>query len=264
MNGIVLLYFNEKGGVGKTTLSALTGYIFDHENKKCLEIDLDPQHNLTDVLSETYQNGKPFNPTINLRNGLTNEDLSPCICHADKNVDVIQSNISLIDWQREVDRIKRPDRFNILNQLLRPLKSDYDYIIVDVPPTFNAFSMNAIFAADGISLVLQTEKSSYTSALDTVQMLGTLKQSYGIHFKFLGAILYLMIRASTTKKIKNEAKHTFKGFLFNNVIRYHERINRFTDSGIKDKDYWDKKAIGMYNQLVNELQNKVKGDIINA
>ncbi|MCE2138623.1 AAA family ATPase, partial [Streptococcus thermophilus] len=75
----------------------------------------------------------------------------------------------------KVEKIKNHDRMLILKTLIEQFKSQFEYIIIDVPPTLSIFTNNAILASDYVSLVLQTQKQAYTSVLKTAQYMYQLK-----------------------------------------------------------------------------------------
>ena len=254
--GRTILNYNFKGGVGKTTITGMEGYILAGEHQKTLLIDFDPQANLTSMIAKTYH--KKLAPTISLTTALQNGDLSESICKANDYLDIVPTSWDLIHWSSRAERVGSPNRYRILNYLLKPLKPKYKYILIDVPPTFAPYSLNAIFAADDIAIVLETQESAYTSALKTVKTLGDLREKYSIKFHFLGVILYLMINAKVDRQVAHKSIDTFKEFLFKNPVKRQERVKGFSMNGISDKTYWDKRAIGMYKCLTDETQKRVK------
>ena len=259
MKGITLLNYNFKGGVGKTTLTGMEGYILASKGKKILLVDFDPQSNLTEMMFETYK--KSPKPTTPFAKGLTNLDLTDSVVHLSNKMDIIPGDWNINDWPERVSNIARRKRWQILSHLLLPFKHDYDYILVDTPPTLNDIVKNAIFAADGISVVLQTQKMAYTSSLKTIQELVKYRRNYGAKFTFLGVVLYLFNKAKIDREIIQKAKSTFSGALYDNPIHYQERVKGFTATGIKDRDYWDQRVLGSYSSITNELLNKVRGMI---
>ncbi|WP_458928398.1 hypothetical protein, partial [Escherichia coli] len=104
-----------------------------------------------------------------------------------------------------------------------------------------------------ISIVLQTQKQSYTSSLKTATHLGELREQYNGSFQLVGVILYLMKpRAKVDTEISAQAKDFFGEGVFSNSIRTQERVKTFANEGIRNKDHWDKRAIQMYQMVLNE------------
>ncbi|WP_220751637.1 ParA family protein [Apilactobacillus xinyiensis] len=256
MVGKVLMNYNFKGGVGKSTLTAMQGYLMAKKNKKILLIDFDPQENLSEMICDTYKIYKdamvPFSKSLN------NGNLSSSIVSMTNNLDIIKADDGLNEWTDRISNLKKSVRWNILREKIEPLKNDYDYILIDVPPTFNDIVANAIFACDGISVVLQTQKMSYTSALKTVKKLISLRAEYNPSFKFLGVIIYLYQKAKIDNEIAKDAQNYFKKAVYENKIQAQERVKGFTAYGITERDHWDFRSIGMYQRVVDEIEERAQ------
>ncbi|XIF19949.1 MAG: ParA family protein [Acetilactobacillus jinshanensis] len=258
--GKTLLHSAFKGGCGKTAITVITAYLLRHMGKRVLLIDLDPQANSSEIMSYTYHSHQK--PVVSLYHGLLHFDLSHSIVHLDSKMDVIPSDWSLSVWPEKIEKYNMHDRNLILKHVLAPLKPKYDYILIDVPPTLSAFTNNALLASDYVSLVLQTQRQSYTSVLKTAQYMYQLKQSYPkeANYQLLGVILYLVKKhAKTDREISNEAKKSFGNAVYKHPIWQQERIKVFGDQGIHNEDYWDRRAFKMYKGTVNEELNRMKG-----
>jgi len=159
----VIALFNQSGGVGKSTLTMNLGYSLVKKKKKVLLIDLDPQASLTtfmgiepheldltiyDALVETFH--------LNIKNNLHGLDLAPT------NI-----NLSLAEMEL-VSALNREQR---LKQVLSPLLPDYDFILIDCPPSLGILSILALTAATHLLVPIETEFKSYFGTgllLDTV------------------------------------------------------------------------------------------------
>lgn len=260
--GITLLNYNFKGGVGKTTLTGMQAYLIANKNKKVLLIDMDPQANLTEMMSETYH--KKLDPVIDLYDGFSKGNLKNTLVHVSNNIDILPADWNLNKLINKLAPIKQNSRWNLLRNMLEPFKSSYDYILLDVPPTLNDIVTNAIFAADGISIVLETQKMAYTSALKTLKQLIVYRNKYNAKFRFLGVVLYLFNKAKIDKEITKAAQKTLKGALFVTPIRFQERVKGFTANGIREHDFWDTRVIENYKRVNNEILDSVKKMILNG
>ncbi len=252
-----LVHFNFKGGVGKTSISTLSSYLLAERKKKTLLIDLDPQSNATEIVKETFKNLP--DPKTSFYEGLLKLDLSDSIVSATDYLDVIPADWSLSLWSSKVESYKERDRNLILKNLIARFKQDYDYIIIDVPPTLSVFTNNAILACDYISLILQTQRQAYTSVLKTAEYLNQLRDDYSASFKLVGVILYLVKKNARVDKIISEtAKDSFGEAVFANTIQTRERVKAFSNDGIKNKDMWDKQVLKMYGFVLNEELTRIK------
>lgn len=253
---ITLLNYNFKGGVGKTTLTGMQAYLLSRQGKRVLCVDIDPQSNLTEMISETYDNHQ--DPMTDLYNGFNKGSLENSVVHISKNLDLIPSDWDLNKLVNKLAFIRQDKRWNLLRNMLKPFQDKYDYILLDVPPTLNDIVINAIFAADGISIVLQTQKMAYTSALKTIKELVKFRNVYHTEFHFLGVVIYLVNKAKVDRDVVHAAKSTLKGALFDTPIKFQERVKGFTANGIKDRDHWDERAIGNYYRVNNEIIKTAK------
>ncbi|MEL6718418.1 MAG: ParA family protein [Bacteroidota bacterium] len=144
---IIISLMNHKGGVGKTTSAINIGAGMVELGKKVLLIDLDPQANLTLSLGIPRQQ-------ITIYEGLRGEsELQPYTVK--ENFDVITSNLNLSSAEMEL--INEAGREYILRELLEPLQAEYDYIVIDCPPSLGLLTLNALTSSSCVIIPLQTQ-----------------------------------------------------------------------------------------------------------
>ncbi len=145
--GIIISLLNHKGGVGKTTSAINIGAGMVELGRRVLLVDLDPQANLTlslgvprqpNTIYEAVRGESPLVP-YNVREGL----------------DVVISTLDLSGAEMEL--INEAGREFILRELFDPIKEDYDYIIIDCPPSLGLLTLNALTSSDLVYIPLQTE-----------------------------------------------------------------------------------------------------------
>ncbi len=144
---IVISLLNHKGGVGKTTSAISIGAGLVELGKRVLLLDLDPQANLTLSLGIGRQ------PTSIYESLRGEADLAPV--EAKPNLDVIISTLDLSGAEMEL--INEAGREFILRDLLDPLHDDYDFVIIDCPPSLGLLTLNALTASRYVYIPLQTE-----------------------------------------------------------------------------------------------------------
>jgi chromosome partitioning protein len=145
--GKIFSLLNHKGGVGKTTSAINIGAGFVELGKKALLIDLDPQANLTLSLGATR-------PSQTIYEAIRGEsELLPVTVK--ENLDVVVSTLDLSGAEMEL--INEAGREFILRELFAPLREEYDYIIIDCPPSLGLLTLNALTSSDFVIIPLQTE-----------------------------------------------------------------------------------------------------------
>ena len=145
--GKVISILNHKGGVGKTTSAINIGAALVELGKKILLIDLDPQANLTVSL------GIPRQPTTIYEAMRGEAELAPYTLR--KNFDVIMSTLDLSGAEMEL--INEAGREFILRELFEPVIEEYDYIIIDCPPSLGLLTLNALTGSNYAIIPMQTE-----------------------------------------------------------------------------------------------------------
>ena len=143
----VITLANFKGGVGKTTSAINIGAGLSNKGKKTLLIDLDPQFNLTQSLGI-------INPERTIYSALIGkENLLPVEVY--KSLDIIPSSLDLI--KAEIELSGEFKREFILSKLIEPIKTNYDYIVIDCPPALGLLTLNSFVASDLIFIPIEAE-----------------------------------------------------------------------------------------------------------
>lgn len=253
---------NFKGGVGKTkTVTMLAYENATQYNKNTLVIDLDPQGNATRILAKT---GNIEDISKNITDGFQNGDLTNQITPIINNLDLIASNTAFRNLSKILMQ-KFPEdedkQINYLHNLIEPLKSKYDSIYIDVPPTISDYSDNAMLAADYCIIVLQTQELSLDGAQTYIAYMQYLADSYSNNLQVLG-IIPCMLRPGgrVDTKILNQAQELYGGNVLDTVVKYQERLKVYDVEGIKvnysytgKPDGWDLKAHQVFIDVLNEL-----------
>ena len=149
--GKIIAIANQKGGVGKTTTAVNISACLALAGKKVLLIDSDPQGNATSGVGGTKDVEKStYDLIINKEN--INNVIQKC---AVKNLDLCASNISLAG--AEVELVSQISRETKLKEALATCIGEYDYIIIDCPPSLGLVTINAFTAADSVLVPIQCE-----------------------------------------------------------------------------------------------------------
>jgi chromosome partitioning protein len=177
--GKVLSISNHKGGVGKTTSAINIGAGLNKLGKKVLLIDLDPQANLSQSLGLTNQEKTIY--------GALKGDykLEPVMVL--KGLDVIPSTLDLSG--AEIELSSEPGREYILKELIEDIRSDYDYIIIDSPPSLGLLTINSFTAADEILIPLQAQFLAMQGLAKLVEVVEKIKSRLNKKLKMGGVFI---------------------------------------------------------------------------
>lgn len=220
-------------------------------------VDFDPQANASEILRKTFDN--PVEPEISFWEGLTKADLTKSVTKFTNNISMLEADWGLVGFAELLNVYKNSDRKYYLRELLKPIKDNYDYILIDTPPTLSDFTNNAIFASNYVVAVMQTQEQAYSSTLKFIAYLQDLVK-YDNDFDLLGVIRYLVKKNGTVDRaIQRDSKKTLGNAIFDTTIYQRERVKGFGRKGItkpENYDIWDKKALYMYQTLLDEILSK--------
>lgn len=254
---------NQKGGVGKTTNSIMLSYMLAKMGIKTLLIDLDPQANATKALLMTKSNISDDIFTIDktIMAGIQDDDFSDLPFNIMDNLDVLPSYSDFKGFTRFLYRNTETDYEvdHYLEHLIEPLKKSYDIIFIDIPPFSVETTNNATILSDYVLISLQTQERSMTGAENFLKTLSSIVEKYDLNTDILGIIEVLQKKqGSVDRYIIEQAKKEFgQENIFKTIIPQMERLKRFDINGIKEDDFFDKKVIGLYNQLTNEFLKRL-------
>lgn len=255
---------NQKGGVGKTTNTTLISYTLATMGLKVLVADLDPQSNATKSLMLTKSTNNPNEvATINktIMRGVQDRDLTDLPIKIIPNLYLLPSFIDFEDFAKHLykntDSEKEEDFF--LEPLFKPLKNNFDLILIDVPPLTPEVTKNAVTMSDYVLISLQTQERSLTGAENYIKTLSKLKAKYNLPIDIIGILQVLhQNRGTVDQFIMNNAKEEFgKESIFKTVVPQMERIKRFDINGIRNKDQFDKKVLSLYRTVTEELLTRI-------
>ena len=285
-----ILYGNMKGGVGKTTNSVMTAYQLAKLGYKTLVCDLDPQANATQLLRRTYglQQGTDLQIGKTMMVALSEENIKPAIVNIMDNLYLLPSSEDFKNYpdflemkfmldkekiesgdsttlQSEMSKVKE-QRIAYFSQQLAKVRDEYDFIIIDVPPTLSVFTDSAIYATDYVIIVLQTQQRSLDGAETFFEYLQQMYNDYAnIDFDILGVLAVLLKNnVGLDNQILQDAEADFgKDMLFNQIIRHMERLKRYDRTGIAEKgltkyDMHDTRLHYIYNKLTKEIVVRLK------
>jgi chromosome partitioning protein len=230
---MVIAVVSQKGGTGKTTTTINLGRALVLKKKKVLLIDLDPQGNLS------YSLGIP--EEINGLTELIIEEVTlKDVLLKREGMDVLPSNLSLADIELSLHSIK--DREYVLKEVIAGFKDQYDYVLIDCPPSLSLLTVNALTASDKVVVPI---------LLDVLSLQG-LRQILGTIKKVLATIVDERKRLS--REIMEFIDNNFHVYVFNNFIRTNVRAAEAPSFGVSIIEYAPKSNSAIdYCNLAKEI-----------
>ncbi len=211
---IIMAVANQKGGVGKTTTVANLGAALAEQHRRVLLVDLDPQSALTTIVGiDSYQLEETIYTVL-----VDDIPIDNVIFDISPNLDTIPANIDLA--AAEVELISAFGRESILKERLDPLRPNYDYIMIDSPPSLGLLTLNALTASDEVIIPLQAEYLAMRGMRFLLEMIGRVKKRINPNLKIRG-ILGTMYKSRTihSEEVMQEIRSIFGDKVFPVVIK---------------------------------------------
>ena len=225
--GKIFTFCNQKGGVGKTTTAVNLGTCLAQLGKKVLLIDIDPQGNATSGLGLDKNSVQKTVYNLLLNEISTSEViLNSCVT----NLNVIPSNPHLSG--AEVELIHLESREFLLKRAIEPLKTDYDFILIDCPPSLGLLTLNSLVASDGMLIPLQCE---YYALEGLGQLLSTyqlVREKLNPGLEVSGVILTMAdFRTNLTQQVIEDVRSHFQDRVFQTVVPRSVKISEAPSFG---------------------------------
>ena len=211
---MIIALVNQKGGVGKSTTAVNLGAYLVSHGKKVLLIDMDPQANATTGLGFRPENvekniydvisGKTLLQDAILKTSLPGYDIVPA------TQDLAGATVELVEaTERE---------FKFYNAI-KNIKNDYDYILIDCPPSLGLLTVNSLAAADKIIIPIQCEYYALEGLSQLLNSIDLIKTNLKEDLEIMGAVLTMYDkRNQLSRQIIKEVQRHFPGYVFDAVI----------------------------------------------
>lgn len=262
---INIRFGNFKGGTGKTTNSCMIANELANRGLKTLLVDMDPQANASSLYLLTKQRLESDNYQFNttLMTAISNGSIKGIEVKIKEKLYLLPSFADFSAYPVFLEK-KFPnnisERARYFNTLLKKVINDYDYILIDVPPTISVTTDSALLSSDFAVIVIQTHERSLQGAETFVRYLQELVDNYNADFDVLGILPVLMKnKAPVDLATLENAKGIFgESNIFTNVVKNMERLKRYDITGIIDPtsfeaDMHDRRVKKLYEDVTDEF-----------
>lgn len=242
--GKIIGIANQKGGVGKTTTAINLAASLAVLEYKTLLVDADPQansttgigfdlHNIQQSLYDCMVNQIPVKDVV-LKSDIPNLDLVP------SHIDLVGAEIEMINY---------PGRENVLKELLDPIKSDYDFIIVDCSPSLGLITVNALTASDSVIIPVQCEFFALEGLGKLLNTIKIVQNRLNIGLQIEGILMTMYDgRLRLCNQVVNEVRRHFEDLVFTSIIHRNTRLSEAPSFG-KPVILYDADSKGTVNYL---------------
>lgn len=240
---------NHKGGTGKTTSTINIGAGLAKKGLKVLLMDLDSQANLTEGLGIREAE-------VSVYDSIRESKKLP-ILHITENLDLVPSSIDLLGAEMEI--VSKIGREQIIHKLLKPVRSDYDFIIIDCPPSVGLLTVNAMVASDTILIPLQGEYFAYKGVDRLLGIVKEVRENLNDKLE-IGGVFITQINPNRilTKTIVEKLTEDLQEKVFETKIRMNVALAEAQLQGQSIFDYApDSNGAKDYEMLVDEILSKL-------
>ena len=241
---------NQKGGVGKTTTAVNLSACLGAQGKKVLLLDTDPQGNASSGLG--IDKSQVEHSIYNVLIG--DVSLKEAVIHTKfENLDLCPSNIELAG--AEIELVSMEDRELLMKRAVAEVKSDYDFVIIDCPPSLGLITLNAFVCADTVLIPIQCEYYALEGLSQLMNTIRTVKRSLNPDIDIEGVLLTMFdTRTNLSIQVADEVKKYYPKKVYATVIPRNVRISEAPSFG-EPIHIYDKHSKGSdsYMELAKEV-----------
>ena len=251
--GRVIAVANQKGGVGKTTTAINLSACLAEKGQKVLAIDMDPQGNMTSGLGIDKDEVEKNIYDLMIGQAGVDEVLQK---KAIENLDVIPTSIDLS--AAEIELIGVDDKEFIIRNAVQPIKDDYDYIIIDCPPSLSMLTINAMTTADSVLVPIQCEYYALEGLTKLIHTIELVQNRLNPDLDIEGVVFTMYdARTNLSLQVVENVKNNLDQSIYKTIIPRNVRLAEAPSYGLPITLY-DKRSVGAesYRLLAEEVLHR--------
>lgn len=251
----IITFGIQKGGVGKSTTSGIVAYLMAQEGKRVLVVDMDSQGNVTDLLTQQdveYFEGKT------ILEALKTGDLKEYIYPVSENLHVVPSDDYLATLAQFLYREHKGNPSTRLKEILKKVDTEYDYIIIDTPPSLSEPMVNAVCASDHVVILAESSKWAFTAIPRFIETIEYARDNINPGLQIAGILRTMNdVRRADSKAFVELIGEEYPEQVFDVVIKRKAATGRISFEGFEDNKELDT-AIEQYKIFYKELLDRVQ------
>jgi len=248
----IIVFVNQKGGVGKTTSAINIGAALAMLGKKTLLIDFDPQGNMTSGVGGSSGGKGVYQVISGLRE--LKDVITPTRV---RNLFLAPSSIDLSG--ATIELVEKENRNDFLKNAVATVEADYDFILIDCPPSLGILTLNGLNAAREVIIPLQCEYFALEGLSLILQTIGLVQKSMNSSLRISGILLTMFDgRTRLSQEVVRQVTEYFGDRVFKTIVPRNVRLSEAPSHGLPVMQY-DPTCIGArsYEAVAEELINRV-------